>query len=178
MDRTLSNDLRTAVSDRVEEAAPPARKPGTVRPTSRGEITRWIRARFNASAWRLVVPGQHSSGPSYDDLLDYLEASGRDFRAESSALNRFVLAELQLKFEALGRIPTVAEFNEAMGLAVLGWIVRRFEGKVRDFPRRGLSLTYARAKKRAGYGDRPIGVRTGNLALRVAEFGEVRVRKG
>jgi hypothetical protein len=28
------------------------------------------------------------------------------------------------------------------------------------------------------HGDRPIGVRTGNLALRIAEYGEVRVRKG
>lgn len=178
MDRALSNDLRDAVGDRLDDAAPPARKAGTVRPIARGEITRWIRARFVASTWRLVVPGQHSSGPSYDDLLDYLEAGGRDFRAESSALNRFVLAELQLRFEALGRIPTVAEFNEAMGLAVLAWLVKRFEGKVRDFPRRALTIDYARAKKRAGYGDRPIGVRTGNLALRVAEYGQVRVRKG
>ncbi len=178
MDRSLSNDLRSAVSDRIDESAPPARKPGTVRPTSRGEITRWIRARFRASAWALHVPGQHLSGPSYDDLLDYLAAGGRDFRAESSALDRFVLAELQLKFEALGRIPTVAEFNEAMGLAVLAWIVRRFEGKVRDFPRRALTIDYARAKRRAGYGDRPVGVRTGNLALRIAEYGHVRVRKG
>ena len=178
MDRSLSNDLRDAVSDRVDEAAPPARKPGTVRPTSRGEITRWIRARFRASAWALHVPGQHLSGPSYDELLDYLAAGGRDFRAESSALNRFVLAEVQMRFEELGRIPTVKEFNEAMGLAVLGWIVRRFKGKVRDFPRRALTLAYARDKKRAGYGDRPVGVRTGNLALRIAEYGQVRVRKG
>jgi hypothetical protein len=65
-----------------------------------------------------------------------------------------------------------------MGLAVLAWITKRFEGKVQDFPRRRLTLQYARAKRRAGYGDRPIGVRTGSLAIRVAEFGEVRVRKG
>lgn len=178
MDRVLSSDLRDAVDDRVDDVSLPARKAGTVRPTARGEITRWVRERVRVSTWRLFVPGQHSSGPSYDDLLGYLEAGGRDFRAESSALNRFVLAEMQSTFEALGRIPTVAEFNEAMGLAVLSWIVKRFEGKVRDFPRRRLSLEYARAKKRAGYGDRPVGVRTGNLALRVAEFGQVRVRKG
>lgn len=176
MDRSLSNDLRTGLDEREPDL--PARKAGTVRPTSRGEITRWIRARFNASSWALHVPGQHLSGPSYDELLDYLAAGGRDFRAESSALNRFVLSELQLRFEEIGRIPTIKEFNEAMGLAVLGWIVRRFEGKVRDFPRRALTLAYARDKKRAGYGARPIGVRTGNLALRIAEFGEVRVRKG
>ena len=64
-----------------------------------------------------------------------------------------------------------------MGLAVLAWIVRRFEGKVRDFPRRALTIDYARAKRRGLRGP-PVGVRTGNLALRIAEYGHVRVRKG
>ena len=48
---------------------------------------------------------------------------------------------------------------------------------MRDFPRRALTLAYARDKKR-GVRRPPVGVRTGNLALRIAEYGEVRVRKG
>lgn len=172
----VTREIRAQVRERQPEF--PARKPGTIRPTDRGAITRWVRERFRASTWALMVPGNHpGSSLTYDELLDVLEEQGRDFRADSTALDRFVLAELQTRFEQLGRIPTVAEFNEAMGIAVLTWITKRFEGKVRDFPRRRLTLEYARAKKRAGYGDRPIGVRTGALAIRVAEFGQVKVRK-
>ena len=177
MDQALARDLRRELDDR--EPALPARKPGTVRPADRGAITRWVRERFRASTWSLFVPGDHpGSSLTYDELLDILEAQGRDFRADSTALRRFALAELQTRFEKLGRMPTAAEFNEAMGLAVLSWITKRFEGKVRDFPRKGLTIAYARAKKARGYGDRPIGVATGALALRVVEFGQVRVRKG
>lgn len=176
MDRGLERDLRDGLDNRASDL--PARKSGTVRPVDRGAITRWVRDRFRASRWSLHVPGEHPSGPSYDDLIGYLKESGRDFLAESTALDRFVLAELQLRFESIGRMPTVAEFNEAMGLAVLTWVTRRFEGKVRDFPRRGLTLAYARRKKALGYGDRPIGVATGALSLRLVEYGVVRVRKG
>lgn len=177
MDRALASDLRDAVDER--EPSLPARRVGAVRPTDRGAITRWVRERFRASTWSLFVPGRHpTSSLTYDELLGILEEHGRDFRAETPAMRRYALAEVQTRFEELGRIPTVAEFNEAMGLAVLAWIIKRFEAKVRDVPMRRLTLDYARAKKRAGYGDRPIGVRTGSLALRVAEFGQVRVRKG
>lgn len=177
MDRGLERELSGALDDR--DPTLPARKPGTVRPVDRGAVTRWVRERFRASTWSLFVPGAHpSSGLTYDELLDVLEEQGRDFRADTTALRRSVLAEVQTRFEELGRIPTVAEFNEAMGLAVLAWVTKRFEGKVRDFPRRALSIAYARAKKRAGYGDRPIGVRTGSLVMRVVEYGQVRVRKG
>lgn len=177
MDRVLSSDIRDAVDER--DPSLPPRRANTVRPVDRGAITRWVRERFRASSWSLFVPGRHpTSSLSYDELLDVLEAQGRDFRAETSALKRYVLAEMQTRFEELGRIPTVAEFNETMGIAVLAWIIKRFEAKVRDVPMRRLTIDYARAKKRAGYGDRPIGVRTGSLALRVAEYGQVRVRKG
>jgi len=176
MDRALSDDLAAGLDGRTPSL--PSTKPNTVRPADLGAITRWVRERFRASTWSMQVPGVHpSSGLTYDDLLDILEAQGRDFRAESSALNRFVLAELQLRFTELGRMPLVKEFNEAMGLAVLAWIVKRFEGKVRDVKMRRLTLDYARRKKALGYGNRPIGVATGSLALRVAEFGQVNVRK-
>ena len=176
MDRALSNDLRAGIADRDPEL--PARTTTAARTANIGAITRWVRERFRASTWKLQVPGVHpSSSLEYDELLDILEAGGRDFRADTTALNRFVLAELQMRFEELGRFPLVREFNEAMGLAVLSWVVKRFEGKVRDVKMRRLTLAYARRKKRDGYGDRPIGVRTGSLALRVAEFGQVKVRK-
>jgi hypothetical protein len=176
MDRALSDDLREGIDARAPTL--PATKPGTIRPTQRREITAWVRARLSVSTWKLFVPGYHpTSGLTYDALLDILKDQGRDFRAETTAMRRSVLAELQLRFEELGRIPTVKEFNESLGLAVLRWMVLRFEGKVRDVKLQRLTLAYAHAKKAAGYGNRPIGVATGSLALRVAEFGEVRVRK-
>lgn len=127
--------------------------------------------------WSLAVPGRHYSGLAYDELLDVLEAQGRDFRRDTSALRRAALAETQMRLAKLGRAPTWAEFREAYALAVLGFVVKRFEGKVRDVPLRRLTIPYAKAKKAAGYGDRPIGVRTGALSLRVAEFGDVKVRR-
>lgn len=169
-----------AIERAVEAREPtlPAQKVGAVRPDDKGFITRWIRERFRASAWSVEVPGVHpSSGLGYDELLDIFEEHGRDFRAETPALNRFVLAELQIRFEELGRVPTVAEFNESMGLAVLAWIVKRFAGTVRDVRMRRLTTAYAKRKRRMGYGNRPIGTATGSLAHRVAEFGRVRVVK-
>ena len=172
----IGRAIEREVSQR--EPALPADRIGAVRPDDKGVITRWIRERFRASTWRVEVPGVHpGSSLEYDDLLDILEEQGRDFRAETPALKRFVLAELQIRFEELGRTPTVAEFNEAMGLAVLAWIVKRFAGTVRDVKMRRLTLAYARRKKRAGYGNRPVGTATGSLAFRVAEYARVKVTR-
>lgn len=172
----IGRAIEREVRDRAEDL--PREKVGTVRPDSRGVIVRTIREMFRARAWTLEVPGVHpGSGLEYDELLDILEEHDRDFRADTPALNRFVLAELQLRFEELGRTPTVREFNEAMGLAVLAWIVKRFAGTVRDVKLRRLTIPYAKRKRRMGYGDRPIGTATGSLAHRVAEFGRVNVRK-
>jgi len=172
----IGRAIERAVADR--EPTLPREKPGTIRPDDKGAITRWIRERFRASDWSLDVPGVHpGSGLDYDALLDIFEEHGRDFRAETPALNRFVLAELQARFEELGRIPTVREFNESMGLAVLAWIVKRFAGTVRDVKLRRLTRAYAHRKRALGYGNRPIGTATGSLAHRVAEFGRVTVRK-
>lgn len=178
MDRSLSRDLARAVDEREADAASPRRAPGTIKPTDKGAVTRAIRARVRGVSWRLVVPGMHpGSSLTYDELLDVLESQGRDFRARTSAMDRYVLAEVQARFEATTHIPLMREIDEVVGLAVLSWIVKRFEAKVRDERLRRLTLDYARRKKRDGYGDRPIGVRTGALALRVAEFGRAIVRK-
>ncbi len=169
-----------AIERAVEQREPtlPRDKVGTVRPDERGVITRTIREMFRARDWELDVPGVHpGSGLEYDVLLDIFKEHGRDFRAETPALNRFVLAELQTRFEELGRTPTVREFNEAMGLAVLAWIVKRFAGTVRDVKLHRLTRAYAARKRRLGYGNRPIGTATGSLAHRVAEFGRVNIRK-
>lgn len=175
-DQTVAREARRAVNERAPD--PPARVPGTVRPIDKGAITRAVKARVRGVSWRLAVGGTHpGSDISYDELLDVLASQGRDFRAETSAMDRAVLAEVQTTFETLGRLPLMREIDEAIGHAVLAWIVKRFEGKVRDEPLRRLTLAYARRKKRDGYGGRPIGTRTGALALRVAEFGRVIVRK-
>lgn len=178
MDRALSRDITRAVDEREAEAREPRRAPGTIKPVDKGAVTRAIRARVRGVSWRLQVPGVHpGSSLTYDELLDVLESQGRDFRAQTSAMDRFVLAEVQTRFERHTHIPLMREIDEVIALAVLSWVVKRFEGKVRDERLRRLTLDYARRKKRDGYGDRPIGVRTGALALRLAEFGRVIVRK-
>ena len=172
----IGRAIERAAAERAPD--PPKDKPGTVRPDDRGAITRGVRARFRAVDWRLVVPGEHpGSGLDYDALLAILKDQGRDFAADTAALDRYVLAEVQATFESLGRMPLMREVDEAIGQAVLEWIVKRFAGTVRDVKLKRLTLAYANRKKRFGYGNRPIGTATGALAHRVAEFGRVIVRK-
>lgn len=127
--------------------------------------------------WSLEVPGRHYSGLTYEALLDILAEQGRPFREDSRTLRKTAIAETSLRLASLRREPTWNEFRDAFALSVLGFIVRRFEAKVRDVRIRALTQDYAKAKARAGYGDRPIGTRTGALSLRVAEYGHVTITK-
>jgi hypothetical protein len=99
-------------------------------------------------------------------------STGRfDFRAETPALNRLVLAELQTRASRnSGGSRRSDEFDEVMGLAVLAWIVKRFAGtRARCEDASPRTMAYAHRKRRLGYGNRPIGTATGSLAHRVAE---------
>lgn len=121
----------------------------------------------------LHVPGRHYSGLSYDELLEILADNGRDFAAPTSAMRRHIAAEVSLRFDGARRVPYATELRRAMADAALGWIVRRFAARVRDERLRALTIPYAKAKAKAGYGDRPIGTRTGALAARVEDVGRV-----
>lgn len=141
------------------------------------QVGREVKAIARDVEWSLGVPGRHYSGLSYDALLDVLESQGRPFREDTSALRRAALADVQIRFASLGRAPTWAEFRDAYAEAVLAFVVKRFEAKVRDVHLRRLTNDYARAKAAAGYGGRPIGTRTGALSSRVADYGRVKVTR-
>ena len=147
------------------------------KPLTEAQVGREVSAIARSVAWSLGVPGRHYSGLSYDALLDVLEGQEREFRRDTSALRRACVADVQIRFAGLGRAPTWAEFREAYAEAVLAWIVKRFDAKVRDVPMHRLTVRYAEAKAKAGYGGNPIGTRTGSLAARVADYGRVTVRR-
>lgn len=147
------------------------------KPLTEAQVGREVKAIARAVEWSLGVPGRHYSGLSYDALLDVLEKQEREFRKDTSALRRSVLADVQIHFADLGRAPTWTEFRAAYAEAVLAFVVKRFEAKVRDVPMHRLTVRYAEAKAKAGYGGNPIGTRTGALAARVADFGRVSVTR-
>lgn len=144
---------------------------------SDAQVDREVSRMAREVEWSLGVPGRHYSGLSYDELLDVLEAQGRDFRGDTSALRRAVLADVQIRLAGIGRAPTWAEFRALYAEAVLAWVVKRFDAKVRDVPVRRLTVAYAKRKAADGYGGNPIGTRTGSLAARVEDYGRVTVTR-
>lgn len=172
-DKRLQRMIDRVVVDRAK-AAPPPRL--TQRFVTAGEINRRVSQIARSVDLSLTVPGVHSSGLEYDELLAILAAGGRDFAADTTTLRRHIVASVQIELESSERMPAIVTIHQAIARATLEWIMKRFSNVVRDEPIRRLTLKYARAKAAAGYGGRSIGVRTGNLALRVAEFGEVKVK--
>ncbi len=167
--------LRSDTSRTDGTASTPSRS--GPKPLTEAQVGREVKALAREVEWSLGVPGRHYSGLSYDELLDVLEGQQREFRRDTSALRRSVLADVQIRFAALGRAPTWAEFRDAYAEAVLAFVVLRFEAKVRDVPMHRLTVRYAEAKAKAGYGGNPIGTRTGSLAARVADYGRVKVTR-
>ena len=140
---------------------------------SRGDIVRAINSIGRGFTVALAVPGKHYSGLSYDELLDILEAQGRDFRATTPTMRKAVLAAVTARLENARAMPTEREIRDALADEALAWIAKRFAGKVRDERLRALTLPYARRKAKDGYGGEPIGTRTGALASRVEDYGRV-----
>lgn len=143
------------------------------RSATRGEIVRACKDAVRGIAIGLRVPGKHPSGPRYEELLGYLDDSGRDFLAVTSATRKHLLAALTIAFENAHRVPTVREMRDVIRDAFLEWVLKRFAGRVRDEKLRALTIPYARRKAADGYGGEPIGVRTGALRDRVEEAGRV-----
>jgi len=125
----------------------------------------------------LRVPGRHYSGLSYDDLLAVLASQGRPFGAETAALYAHLRRAVAYELDELPRMPTVATIYDAIERAYIGWVVARFAGKESDVRLQPLTGAYRLDKRKAGYGGRPIGVRTGSLALRVAEYGSAKIKR-
>ena len=111
MDRSLSNDLRSS-GLRIASTSPRRLRALVARAHVARRDHLLIRARFRSFGVGAPRPQAHLR-LSYDDL-DYLAAGG-ETSARSPGADRFVLAELATEVRYAGRIPTVAEFNEAMG---------------------------------------------------------------
>lgn len=125
-------------------------------------------------AWSLHVPGQHTRGPSYDDLLGYLAAQGRDFRRDTAGLRRHVRQALLDAFGGATTLPTRGAMTTVVADAILEWIVMRFDNLVQDvrIPRNKPAYGYWKAKH--GLDSRP-GQATGELRDALADAGEVTV---
>lgn len=164
----------------VSRASPPTQaerqRTGTTtaaRSATRGEIVRFLRDATRGIEIGMRVPGKHPSGPSYEELLGYLDDGGRDFLAVTSAARKHILAVATVAFENGRRVPTVREVRDVIRDAFKEWVLKRFAGKVRDQHLRALTIPYARRKAADGYGGEPIGTRTGALRDRVEEAGRV-----
>lgn len=125
-------------------------------------------------AWSLHVPGSHTSGPSYDELLGYLADQGRDFRADSLGLRRHVKQALIEAFGAGRTVPTRKALADASAAAILEWLVGRIENRVNDVRIKRNESRYAHWKARHGLDSRP-GIATGELLGAVKDDGEVAV---
>ena len=142
------------------------------RSATRGEIVRFLRAQTQDIEMSLRVPGQHGRGLSNQDLLGYLVNGGREFDEITPTMMRSILADITIQFENSPRVPGVREVRKAIGEAAVRWVVKRFRHVVRDVPVKPLTERYRKEKERAGYGDQPIGIRTGKLVEAIESRGK------
>lgn len=142
------------------------------RSATRGEIVRFLRDAMTNIELSLRIPGSHGKGLSNQDLLGYLEAGGREFDRVTPAMRKHILATITPLFENAGRIPYVREVRKAIGEAAVDWVVKRFRHVVRDVPLKPLTERYRKEKEKAGYGNQPIGIRTGTLVEAIEERGK------
>lgn len=127
-------------------------------------------------SWTLAVSGQHNSGPTYEDLLEWLAASGRDFRKDNRPLRAHVKGVLLLEFGERATMPTLARLRDVTATAILEWIVGRMENTVNDIRIKANKQDYLKAKIKKGFDSRP-GIRTGEL-LGAVKSADVRVQGG
>lgn len=119
------------------------------------------------------VPGSHGDGVSNQELVGYLEKGGREFDRVTSAMRSHILSTITLQFENSGRVPYVREVRQAIGAAALDWIIKRFRSTVHDVRLKQLTPAYAKQKAKDGYGNNPIGIRTGRLIEAIEDRGKV-----
>jgi hypothetical protein len=121
-----------------------------------------------AFAWSLHVPGTHASGPTFDELLGYLEASGRPFLKDTKALRAYVRTELLAFVERLRRAPTELELRDAAAKLVPIFVAKRLENKVHDVRIKRNEQRYLRRKLRLHGESRP-GIATGQTLAALVE---------
>lgn len=120
------------------------------------------------------VAGRHPSGPSFEDLLEYLADQDRDFTHDSPKLRAFVLRKLVEDFGDARKVPSVASLRVTASAAIAEWVTLRIE-MGRDADLRPLSAAYRAFKRRAGLYAR-VGMATGSLRNAVRDRGRAVIR--
>ena len=112
----------------------------------------------------------------FDQLFEILANQGRDFLDNTSvALKQRMQRALLESFAGFPHVPSLAELRAEHTKQVKLFIANeRFAKGGGDQSLRPLTARYAAEKRRAGYGARPIGVRTGKLLAAFRRFGVVR----
>lgn len=113
--------------------------------------------------FEIRVPGSHDGGISNQDLFAVLAAQGRDFLDVNRAMMAHCLRVLDEALLAAGDIPTKSDIRERLSDAAVEWALKRMRGEIRDVRVKALTYEYALRKRKDGYGDNPVGVRTGQL---------------
>jgi hypothetical protein len=123
----------------------------------------------------VTVPGEHAGGISNKDLFAVLAAQGRPFLALNRPLMAWLRTKLQVQYDGASYLPGGRELEERVTALVRERVQNRMVSQGLDVRVRGLTPRYAKAKAKAGYGDRPVGIRTGKLLESVlkldVEFG-------
>lgn len=127
-------------------------------------IRETVDAFMRTTRWTIVVPGDRTSDLSNQELFEVLGGQGRDFLTDSVQLKQAVSKEMRFAFAGFPHVPTVTELRAEHTKQVKLFIAnQRFAKGGGDLILTPLTPRYAAEKRAAGYGARPIGVRTGKL---------------
>lgn len=108
--------------------------------------------------FELLVPGQHYSGVSNQDLLNILEWQGRPFAEDTPELRDYASKKLLAYFSDKPWDDDSA--GEVAQDAIKDWIIARLEKQGQDVTLKPLTSYYAAYKRAAGFDPR-IGVKKG-----------------
>lgn len=142
----------------------PGQQPATRRQIER-RIYEWSSAEMR---FRLVLDGNHPSGVTYGQLLEYLADGGRDFTQPTTQLRQAVALVLRQKLAAKGVLPTDEQLERTAAPVILAVIERRFESGNGDIRVEARSPEYVEQLRREGRAGQPVGVRTGALRARIS----------
>ena len=141
---------------------------------SRSEIARLIDLVVRvARSFELAIPGRHYGGLTNQELLDVRESEGRNFVGWTNAMKSHVRSTLALTFEDARRMPTEARVREVVSAALIEWVLKRLDYKVRDVRIPLLNPEYQKRKRADGYTG-PVGVRTGAWRTAIEDRAKVR----
>jgi hypothetical protein len=132
------------------------------------QVAAGVVAFSRAFAWTLHVPGTHDSGPTFDEILGWLEASGRPFLKDNKGLRSYVRTELLAFAERLRRAPTGLELRDAAAKLIPIYVAKRLENKLQDVRIKRNAASTLRRKMRL-YGESRPGIASGETLAAVAE---------